>query len=744
MQTQAIEKDIVLIGGGHSHALLLRMWAMQPMPGVRLTLISDTPMAAYSGMLPGVIAGHYGEDELLLDLVKLCRFAGARFIHATVTGIDHQAQSVQLQGRPAIGFDYASINIGAIPDCPISGAAEHATPIKPIAPFLSRWAQLLDELAERQAPAQLAVIGGGAGGVEVLLALEYAISQRQDIEAQFHLLNRGEDILPGYSHRVRRIVRQHLAARGIQLHKHFDVERIEAKQLTARSGETLYADSLFCCTSARAADWPRASGLSTDERGFITVNRYLQSIDNPRIFAVGDIAHMPHAPRPKAGVYAVRQAPVLLHNLRRSLQGKPLKAYQPQDNFLSLLALGGKTAVGWRQPLSFYGAWVWRWKDRIDRRFIAQFQQLPDRSPHMQPVNNSQASATAEPALRCGGCGAKLGARVLSRVLAELQPVRQIGVVQSIGDDAAVFEPRRGEALVQSVDQLRHFIDDPYTFGRLSALHALSDLFAMNATPHSAQAIVNLPYSSEAIAERELYQLMSGAVDELNRHHCALIGGHSAEAQELSLGFVVNGTAQRVLSKAGAQAGDALILTQALGTGVLFAGDMRHLADGRDIARALQAMLHSNQRAAQIFARHQASACTDITGFGLAGHLAELTRASACVATVELAALPVMSGAHDLLARGIRSSLYPSNRQAEHWISETGETGEAGQAAQHRNYPLLFDPQTCGGLLASVPAHAVTASLAELHAAGYRDACVIGHISASLRNSADQGDINTD
>lgn len=737
MHSTPIYKDIVLIGGGHSHALLLRMWGMKPIPGVRVTLISNGVMTPYSGMLPGVIAGHYTLEDNHLDLVKLCRFAGARFINAAVTGINRHHKTIQLKDRPDISFDYASINTGAAPDQSVPGVAEYAIPIKPISQFTRHWQTLLKELKTASGDVNIVVVGSGAGGIETLLAMEYALSKQTDLKStlSFHLVVRGHGLLKGYTRSVKNTVKNQLKKRGIEVHYDFEVKEVTPNQLTSINGNTLRADKVFWCTSASAALWPKASGFSTDSDGFITVNPYLQSIDNPAIFAAGDIAHMPHAPRPKAGVYAVRQAPVLFDNLRSLLLKKPLKAYKPQDDFLSLVALGNQTAVGSRKPVSFSGAWVWNWKDRIDREFMDKFKKLPAMSANNgrhadkevpSALIDSFETSPQQYQMRCGGCGAKVGASVLSRVLKDIHPVNQTGVIQSMGDDAAVFETADQQLMVQSVDQLRVFIDDPYCFGQLSALHALSDLFAMNAKPHSAQALVTMPYGTETIVERELAQLMAGAVHVLNQHGCALIGGHTSEGSELSLGFTVNGFAepQTLLNKAGAQAGDVIILTQALGTGVLFAADMRYQADGRHIDQALQAMLQSNQQAADIIATHRASACTDITGFGLAGHLAEVLKAGNCIAELELDKLPILNGACEYIERGIHSSLYSSNRKAEHAIFNNDEQSHD----LHKHYPLLFDPQTCGGLLATIPEDKASDCLSALHAAGYQQASMIGTV----------------
>lgn len=733
MQQNPIYKDLVLIGGGHSHALLLRMWAMNPVAGVRLTLISNSVLSPYSGMLPGLIAGHYLFEDNHIDMVKLCRFAQARFIQAEVTGLDTEHKRVQLQGRPAIQYDLLSINIGATPDLSVPGAREHTTPVKPIATFYQHWKKLLEQTRQDGPPLSIGVVGAGAGGVEILLAMDHALKrdgQRQR-EVQFHQIARDRDILSGYPKSVKNAVKQRFRQRGVKLHTGFDVERIEAGEIMAKDGNRLALDLIFWCTSAQAAAWPRQAGLSCDERGFIRVNGFLQSIDQADIFAAGDIAHLENNPRPKAGVYAVRQAPILHENLRRKLLRLPMKEYKPQEDFLSLLALGDQTATGTRRPLSFTGPWVWRWKDRIDRDFMHKFQNLPAMPKRTSTTYVPKPVAgeydTTSQQMRCGGCGAKVGAQVLERVIAQLQPVQQQGVAQSIGDDAAVFTPPAGQQLVQSVDGFRSMIEDPYVFGQIAATHALSDLFAMHAIPHSAQAMASLPYGAETVVERDLYQMMAGAVDVLNQHGCALIGGHSAEAQEMTLGFVVNGTAnsEQLLHKRSISRDQLLILTKPLGTGIIMAADMQHRASGRWVEQTLNTMCQSNQTAAELLYQHQASACTDITGFGLLGHLLEMLKDSEFTAQVELNKLPFLAGVHHCIENGISSTLQAQNLRTQRALFNDREKNI------HHNYPLLFDPQTSGGLLASLPAEQAEACLQALHAAGYDKAQIIGKITTT-------------
>ena len=301
----------------------------------------------------------------------------------------------------------------------------------------------------------------------------------------------------------------------------------------------------------------------------------------------------------------MRQGPPLARNLARAVQNKSLKAFTPQKNFLGLISTGNRYAIASRGNWSLEGAWLWRVKDWIDRRFMARFNELPEMKPETAPRFHKDMADTktlheiSAIAMRCGGCGAKVGSTVLSRVVNRLQPITRDDVIIGLADpdDAAVSAVPAGKVVVQSVDYFRSFIDDPYIFGQVAANHALSDIFAMGADTQSAMAIATIPYGIESQVEDLLFQTMSGALCVLNASNTALVGGHSSEGAELSFGLSVTGLADReqVMRKSGMQAGDNLILTKALGTGTLFAADMRLKARGRWIDAALQSMLLSNQ-----------------------------------------------------------------------------------------------------------------------------------------------------
>ena len=753
MQTsdQPILRDIVLIGGGHSHVGVLKSFGMKPIPGVRLTLICTDMHTPYSGMLPGYVAGHYDYDAVHIDLSRLAAFAGARLYRDEVVGIDRTNQKVICKSRPAVPYDQLSINIGSTPQLQgVPGAAEHVVAVKPIRNFNDRWLQLLERVKTHAGKTTIAVVGAGAGGVELLLAMQFRLRNeltqlgRNPDELTFHLLTSSDTILPTHNAGVRSRFDAVLAQRGVQVHCRAEVTQVDRKGnagvLTTATGLEVQADEIMWVTRAGGAPWLKQTGLQLDAKGFIEVNDTLQTITDPLIFAAGDIASMVNFKLEKAGVFAVRQGKPLTDNLRRAVGGEALEAYRPQTTWLALISTGDKYAVASRGWLGFAGAWVWQWKDWIDQRFMRKFSEFPEMSAKNASSSSNNAlsavklnseeslQAISAIAMRCGGCGAKVGSSILQRALSNLHPVQRDDVLIGLKDpdDAAVVRVPPGMAMVHSVDFFRAFIDDPYIFGKVAANHALGDIWAMGAVAQTATAVCTVPPGMDAKVEDVLFQMMTGALEVLNDANCALVGGHTGEGKELALGFAVNGLIEDkpelILRKSGMQPGDVLILTKPIGTGTLFAAHARLAAKGRWIDAALQSMVISNRIGAQVLREYGSTACTDLTGFGLLGHLVEMTRPSGVDAEIQLSALPLLDGAQACVEAGITSSLQSANVRLRRALRNQEEF------VKHPRYPLIFDPQTAGGLLASVPADRVDACIAALKAQGYPDTCKIGRI----------------
>ncbi|CEM15043.1 unnamed protein product [Vitrella brassicaformis CCMP3155] len=786
-----IVKDLVLVGGGHAHVQVLKSFGMDPIPGVRVTLISRDVDTPYSGMLPGHIAGHYTADECHIDLQRLCRFAKAALIHTEACGLDTANRRVVCKdGRPPVAYDVLSIDIGSTPSLKFPDAPRLAA-VKPIDRLSHKWGLIKERIMhhtqdDKAAPLRVLVVGGGAAGVEMALAMQHRLkgmgaggSER----LKFTILTKGPAILQGHAGGVQRAMQRVLRDRHVEVACGCDVVDVKGRDdhkggtLACADGRTFEYDECIWCTHASAQQWLTAAGLDLDAEGFIRVDATLQSTNTPNVFAAGDIASVVPHPRPKAGVFAVRQGPPLTANLRRALLGQPLVPFTPQKEFLSLISTGDKYAVASRGAFCFEGGYWWTLKDYIDRAFMQKFTDLPSMaddaiSPppsHPKRTFNPHSASVAfalppHPTMRCAGCGGKIGASILTRVLKRLQgqvPRRdEVVVGMDDPDDAAVLtipadDPTAkapSTSIVQTIDFFRAFMDDPYVFGQICATHALSDCYAMGAKPLSALAMVSLPFAADNKLEEQLFQLMSGACKSLSSANCALVGGHTAESDGPSpcLGFTITGTLNtaaegdgdgegRLLSKGGMRGGDKVMLTKAIGTGCLFAADMKGKARGRWMRGAVASMLQSNGPAADVLRKYHATACTDITGFGLLGHLSEMVRSSqardpSCGIRVRLdpSQVPLLDGALECVKDGHLSTLQESNERVSRFIIDAG-----GAASSTPSCRLLFDPQTSGGLIATVPASAAAACIEDLRASGHGCASVIGDVETTAEAMAE-------
>lgn len=715
-------RDLVLVGGGHTHALVLRKWGMDPLPGARLTLVNPGPTAPYSGMLPGHVAGHYDRDALDIDLVRLARFAGARLVVGAACGIDPVAREIAVAGRPPLRFDVASLDVGitsAMPDLP--GFAAHAVPAKPLGRFAAEWEAYVARVAAREAAPEVVVIGGGVAGIELAFAMEYRLRKLAAGSPSVTVVEAGSALSRIGATGAGRL-RSRLKARGITL-----IEGAAAEALSAGVVHLRGATSLpfgFCCGAAGSLPhaWLANSALATSD-GCVDVDSQLRSVSHPSVFAAGDCANLTHAPRPKAGVYAVRQAPVLAYNLRADLAGRQRRHYRPQRDYLKLISLGRKSAMLERGGLALAGEGLWRWKDRIDRRFMDQFRRYPP-APRPAPVLGDAARGArdlAGGAPLCGGCAAKLGPTALAEALAGLPRSARDDVQAAPGDDAAELTVG-GLRQVIATDQLRAAVLDPWLMARIAAVHALGDIWAMGARPQAALAQVTLPVMRPALQTATLREVTAASAEIFAASGAVLAGGHTTQGAELSIAFTVTGmSAADPVTLAGARPGDTLLLTRPIGTGTLLAAEMRGRARAAEIAALWAALPVSQQPSADRLAP-VARAMTDVTGFGLAGHLLNLLEASSVAARLDTSAVATYAGAERLAAAGLRSTVWSANLAR-------AIPSLAGLDLDRPRHVLLFDAETCGGLLAAIPGDGVEDLIASLATDGV-EARRVGRIAA--------------
>ncbi len=718
-----IEKNVLLLGAGNAHLRFVKMHAMRPQPGVAVTLVSEANVIPYSAMVPGCIAGDYRREDITIDLVRLCRSANVRFVADRAARINPNARVVHFTGRPEIRYDALCLGLGSMPIRPLEMLdATWSWPMRPLHTLLQRIDDLERDLRHHPRPIEFVIVGGGVSGCELALA----IAKRFRDHKEFHvtLLHAGERLLPQFPDKAANLFRELFAARNIALRLDACVIAGGESSLTLTDGAQIECDIVLWATNAAPPELLADSGLTRDAKGFALVANTLQSVSHADIFGTGDCVSLRDYPDLlKNGVYAVRQGGILHGNVMRFLLEKPLDVFRPQKRCLCLMNASDGSAV-----LS-YGPFVSktrlaRWlKDRIDRRWVEQFSRL-------STMTATPESAEETPTMRCGGCGSKISSDVLSAVLRRIDVGNDLRLLLGAhaGEDASVHRMRpelfgsEPEKLVevQTVDYFKSFVDDPYLFGRIAALNSVSDLYAMNARPFSALAIATLPYARGPVQEGMLFELMSGAVDSLKQLGVVLAGGHTTEGAEMALGFAVTGYAEedRLFQKSSLKIGDRLILTKPLGSGALLAAWMRGACKADWYEALMRHMLQANDGAGAIFASLGVRACTDVTGFGLAGHLLEMLDGSKVSARLHRDAMPIYDGFEEVVKAGIVSTLHKDNAKT------------ACRVVSANPPAWLFDPQTSGGMLGAVKAEQVDDAIRLLKEAGCANAAMIGEVVA--------------
>lgn len=740
-----IVSDLVLLGGGHANIQVLKMMAMNPIGGLRITLISDQTHSPYSGMLPGYLAGYYTYEECHFDLRRICEELGQRFIKATITGVDPQRKKIRLENRAEISYDCASINVGIEPksiENLSQGPVLKIIPLKPISRFIARWDQLISDLKDYKGneSLQLAVVGAGAAGVEISIILKMLIDENQ-WNAQVNLIHRHEFLVSSKDLRAQRELLKTLNALSIKVFQNTEVIELHKDSLVLKDGQgQLHTKDFYralIATQAAAPEWFESSGLPVNQDGFVKVTEKLLVENEDSLFAAGDCIHFSPSPLKKAGVYAVRQGMVLEHNIRAFFTGKSLlKTFHPKKDVLSLITIGDRKAlVHQDSPSILRWMWpslLWAVKDGIDRRFMKRFQAgtfevNPGYINKVMPAPKTTLVPEDWQDNTCGGCGSKLAASVLIQALEKLEIPQDDSVLLGVkdGEDCALTRISDHVLCLQSIDQFRSFISDPYLLGQIATQHALSDVYAMGGVAKAVQAGLTLCAASEKIHREDIFQVMSGVLDILTKSAVSLVGGHTGEGPELAIAVTVQGEVEpnRVLRKRLIKPGNRLILTKPIGTGVILAANMLAQANGKLVDEALSSMLQSNRIAMETISAFDISGCTDITGFGLLGHAFEMlgkNNANALGIKIVYQAIPLFDGVCELFEKGYYASIAGKNYESLSAVLSAD--------VNNQNFPALFDPQTSGGLLFSVPPHQTKDCLKALYQNGVSKACVIGEV----------------
>ena len=656
-------RNLVLVGAGHANILVIRRFIVKPILGIRLVIVNPESTVPYSGILPGFLAGQYTKRELLIDVASLAKRAGARFIRGSIFSIDTNRKTIEIDRQEWLGeksitslkYDYTCINTGAVPTSSFLSKHPHCYSVKPIRELLGSLADI--DIVMGQPGRRLVIIGGGAAGVELAFAFRQRFGREVEVlMVAKHPFESDPGLKPAAG-----IIRGAFDDQKINKIEGNSVVDIDQSGVIFDDGKHISADVICVATSVKPPDWIRRSGLET-EAGFIKVDSHLRISGVTDVFAAGDIISLPD-PRPRSGVMAVRAGQYLTRALWSWLSGGYPTPFRPQKNWLTLLNQGNGSAVASKYQLAIQGRWVFRWKDKIDRQFIDSF--------------NSSVINT-EKAMRCEGCASKLPGHVIERTL-------------STAFEDATVDIESGRTRFTSVDALTYFIDDPYLMGYLSLRHAISDIWAMGGTPSSALALVGVERADNpAIEHDDFQQCTQGIQAAAAAYKIKISGGHSMALDQPFVAMTVEGYADRSISKKGVQCGDLIWMSGPIGSGVLLAA----LKSGLPVGQAIDAWLRKAKcslfEASQIAVALDAHAMTDVTGFGLAGHLREMLDGNRSGFSWHND-IPVFDGVKECLEQGVISTSFQDNVRY------------AGKIGTNAPNPVVFDPQTCGPLIVSMP-----------------------------------------
>ena len=657
---QKPSQTLVLVGAGHANIALIRRFIVDPLPDVRLVVINPESTTPYSGMLPGFLSRHYTEGELFIDIAALCSQAGARFIRGSLHAVDSVERTLTIHHKVVssnpliLKFDNCVLNTGASPADSFPNQHQHCYYVKPIRDLL-RVLPLLDQITDNPDPS-MAIVGGGAAGVE----LAFAFRERYRPDCEITIISRyrfeNDPSLKAGADQIRRS----LMERDINLIDERSVVEVRETGVVLDSGQTIPAKAICIATPVGPPSWIAQSSLPTNE-GFLRVDQMLRVQGTQCLYAAGDIVSL-ETPRGRSGVMAVRAGQYLAEAIWTKLKGLRPKTFNPQKHWLTLLNLGDGKAIGIRGSFVARGRLMFRLKDAIDRQFMRQY------SPQAHLKGG---------VMRCEGCAAKLPGMTL-----------QTAFSQHFEDAAIDYDSNRMR--FRSIDALTYLVNDPYLMGFLTVRHAVSDIWAMGGSPTSCLSLIAVQRTdNQNLESEEFAEAIQGIQDAAAAYETKLVGGHSLSMDQSMIAISIEGEGLLSFSKQNVKQDDELWLTGRLGSGILFAALSAGESVGSSIDCWINQATQSLSLASRLAAEHGVNAMTDVTGFGLAGHIKEMLGSNGF--SLEWTdEIDVFDDVTRCVRRGIHSTAHESNQLY---------AGSVGLGAPD---PVVFDPQTCGPLLVAI------------------------------------------
>ena len=692
-----ITNDLVLIGGGHSHLSVLMKLSKRPINGNRITLITNEIDTPYSGMIPGYIEGIYSWRDSHIDLYRLCLKLNVRFIHAEVERVSAHEKEIYFKDRPKIKFDVLSINTGIQSNNrEIKGAAKYCLPVKPISKLANNFLNKITNFKS------IAFIGGGAGSVELALAIKKRfLNINQDIKITIITGKRG--LLSTFPQKTKLTSLKTLEKFKIDIIEYKRVLEVKPKQIILSDKSMLKIDKAILSTNSMTPKWLAKSDILLTKDNYILVNKSFQT-NYKYVFASGDVIDFNNQNLKKAGVFAVRSGKPLAINIKQFILGKKLVEYKFNKNYLALIGTSKRSAIATKYNLTFNSRFFFYLKKYIDQNFIKKFSDFKIRKKFTLEalktdvlnvfVKHKEKITDKNDIMQCKGCAAKVPLNALKQALPK--------DIVSTSEDA-VSVPGQPE-LYQTVDMISSIITDPFLLGKIAANHSISDMVSVNSKITSAMMILQLPLSKTEINSRDLEQVLLGANEIFKTIDCPLIGGHTMIGKDKDpiIGFSILGQKQKKIkimkNRRKIKTKDLLILTEKIGSGLIFAGINNYLIDSYFQTDVIKQMIKGNLNFGKISNHLNILSMTDITGFGLANHLLNLIKRdnSKTGLTIYPNKIPLFQGVNECLNKDIKSSLFKSNY-------DIAQKDIIYKRDKSKLDNILYDPQTVGGIAFIIP-----------------------------------------
>ena len=692
-QDTLIDNDLVLIGGGHSHIMLMMELSKKPIQGNRITLISNEIDIPYSGMIPGFIEGIYTWRETHIDLYKLCFKLNIRFIHSEVLEISAINKEIILKNRPKIKFDVLSINIGIQSSHKsIKGAHKYSIPVKPISKLSHNF------LTEIKKCSNIAFIGGGPASVELALGLQKRFKNTNP-NFKITIITGKNGLLNSFPNKTQKVAKKTLQNTQINIIEKIEVIEVQKDKLILSDKSKLKIDKSILSTNAMAPVWIKKSDINLNSKNFIIVNDKFQTNFN-YVFAAGDIVDFNNQNLIKSGVFAVKSGKPLAKSIRGFIQKKLSIPHTFNRNYLSIIGLSNGLAIATKYNFTFTSKLSFLLKKLIDQNFVKKFNNLNQDNYILKNlfkifkfINQKNNKNVHDHQMQCRGCAAKVDFNTLKTTLSK--------EIITSSEDAITIN--KYPNLYQSVDMINSIVSDPYILGKIAANHAISDIVAVNSSLVSALMVLQLPYSSSEINSRDLEQVTSGANEIFKLANCSIGGGHTmiGKDEDPVIGFSVIGEKKRILQNKitpKVKVNDVLILTEKIGSGIIFAGINNDIIDSYHQIEVINQMSKGNINFSKISEKLNILSMTDVTGFGLLNHLLNLIKRDSGKTglTIYPDKVPIFNGVTEALSKNVRSSLFDKN-------FDVAQKELIYDREKKLIDEILYDPQTVGGLAFIIP-----------------------------------------